>query len=140
MEEKLKIIFRNLSTIKKVSDIRLYSDHILFCYGGFYFFVTNLEGYGNLDNYAHIVLANALKIENEHIEIGKDVCIQTMIEFDNVRLFIENDCTIVIHTQVDYNDTRLYKEIKSCLKDMIAAKDFFMDKYIMITTFADSGS
>lgn len=140
MEEKIRILFKNLSTIEDVSDICLYSDHIVFCYDGLYFFVINIEGYGNLDNYAHIVLASTLKIEDEHIEIGNDVCIQTMIEFDNVRLFIENDCTIVIHTQVDYNDTQLYKKFKNCLTDLIAAKDFFIEKYRMITTFADSKS
>lgn len=137
MENRLSKILKSLAEIKKVCDLRDYSDCILFQYSGLYFYVYVTEGLGKLDKFAHIVLANCIEIEEKHIEVSKDILFHTITEFEDVRLCISNENNIIIHSQIDCEDSRLTKKTIKSLKDILAAKDFFTDNYLMMTTIED---
>lgn len=137
MKNRLSTIFKSLSEIKQINDLRDGSDHILFRYSDLYFFVYLTEGLGKLDELAHIVLANCIEIEEQYIEISKDILFHTMLKFENVRLFINSDNSVILYSPINSEDSQLTKKIKRCLKNILAAKDFFIDNYLMMTTFDD---
>lgn len=134
MERNLTKIICCLSTIRGVKEIEKYDGYFLFCYRKAYFLAFPVEGCGDLDRFIHITLIFDVNLENKHLDLARDICFKTMVEYESLRVHVNDDAhkTITIHFMADYEDKRLAKIIKRGLNDSIAAHNFFIDKLMMM--------
>lgn len=137
MERSLSKINECLSTIKGVKEITEDNGYIVFYYRKAYFLGFFVEGCGKLDRGIHITLNFDLGLDDKQFDLARNICLETMLKYESLRLFINDDAynSICIHFMVDYEDEHLAKTIKRHLNDSIAARNSFIDSFLMMNPY-----
>lgn len=133
MERSMSKIIECLSTIKGVKEIKEDNGYLVFCYRNAFFLAFLVDGYGKLDQYIHITLNFDMEIEDKQLDLARNICLEAMVKYESLRLFINNDTynSICIHFMADIEDKLLAKKIKRHLNDSIEAHEFFIDNFMM---------
>lgn len=134
MEQKISKIIECLSSIKGVDEIEENNGYIVFCYRNAYFLCFLVEGCGKLDQYIHIALSFDLQLNDNQLDLARDICFETMVKYESLRLYINDDGhnSISIYFMADYEDKRLAKAIRQYLNDSIEAYNYFIERFLIM--------